>query len=99
MGVVRGPNGTTHSGCMLDYSRKTRKISREAQNKLAHQEAIRDLRSGRAGEVKVSKFSRQISLPQTTGRDCHGSFDPGNFGPGTQTFAGINGPSLENWFG
>ena len=97
--MVRGPNGTTHSGCMLDYSRKTRKISREAQNKLAHQEAIRDLRSGRAGEVKVSKFSRQISLPQTTGRDCHGSFDPGNFGPGTQTFAGINGPSLENWFG
>ena len=63
MGVVRSPNGTTRSGRVLGY-----KMSREARRKLAQQKAIRERsKEGRAGVVKVGKFSSQIPLSQTTG--------------------------------
>ena len=72
MGVVRSPNGTTRSGRVLGY-----KMSREARRKLAQQKAIRErCKEGRAGVVKVGKFSSQIPLSQTTGRDepqCSGT--------------------------
>jgi len=61
---------------VLGYSRKTRKISREALHKLAQRKAMRSLRSGHADMAKVGEFSSQIPLPQTTGRDepqCRGT--------------------------
>ena len=72
-GNGRGQRSNSYSQWLrvLGYSRKTRKMSREARRKLAQRKAMRDFHG-----VVVQAWLNQIPPPQTTGRDepqCRGT--------------------------
>ena len=43
MGVATSPDKPTRGDCVLEYNYKTQRMSQEAQQKLAHCTAVRDL--------------------------------------------------------